>query len=44
MSGTDRQAMVDHLINPITNTGGRYYLIVFSLFLGVCWGLFAWSQ
>jgi len=44
MSGTDRQAMVDHLINPIANTGGRYYLIVFSLFLGVCWGLFAWSQ
>ena len=43
MSNTDPDKMVDHLIRPITQTGGAYYLTVLVLFMGVVWGAFAWS-
>ena len=44
MSGTSQDVLTNDLIRPITNTSGRYYLIVFFLFLGVAWGFFAWTR
>ena len=40
---TDSHKLVDrdHLMEPITQTSGGYFLLVFLLFMGVCWGLFA---
>jgi Ni/Fe-hydrogenase subunit HybB-like protein len=32
----------DHLMKPITETSGGYFILVFLLFLGVAWGAFAW--
>jgi molybdopterin-containing oxidoreductase family membrane subunit len=30
-------------MKPITQTSGGYFVLVFLLFMGVCWGLFAWA-
>ena len=43
MSSTNPDNMTDHLIRPITKTSGAYYLTLLVLFMGVAWGLFAWS-
>ncbi len=43
---TDSHTLVDrdHLMKPITQTSGGYFLLVFLLFLGVAWGAFAWTR
>ena len=42
MSDKGTQKLIDDLTKPIRETSGAYYLLVFVLFLGVAWGIFAW--
>lgn len=42
MSDAKQDRMVDHLIRPMTETSGAYYLVVLVLVMGVAWGGFAW--
>ena len=42
MSEKEPDKLIEDLTKPITETSSTYYLIVFGLFLGVAWGIFAW--
>lgn len=44
MNRKDQGTLTDHLLSPMLNTSGRYYVVVFLLSVAVIWGLFAWTR